>query len=251
MRILTDSGVCVLEVCELTSGYGGVPVVRGVDLRVTEGHTIAVVGPNGAGKSTLLKSVLGLVPAVSGRVIVGGAELSRRRPEVLIGHGVGYLPQVGNVFPSLSVVENLRMGCYIAPRKFAERAETVLKLFPNLKTMMSRRAGVLSGGERTMLGLARALMSDPRVVLLDEPSSGLSPKIVGQVWEKLAELRASGIALLVVEQRARDILKIADEGYVLVAGRVVQSGPCQTWTMDDLGELFLRGNGLRPVGPML
>jgi ABC-type branched-subunit amino acid transport system ATPase component len=243
------TGTALLEVTDLVAGYGSVPIVRGVDLAVTEATTVAIVGPNGAGKSTLLKAILGLVPAMSGRVTVGGWTPARRRPEALIAHGVGYLPQVGNVFPSLTVAENLRMGVYIAPRSFGQRSETVLSLFPTLKSMMNRRAGVLSGGERTMLGLARALMSDPRLVLLDEPSSGLAPKVVGQVWDKLRELRAAGIALLVVEQRARDILQLADEAYVLVAGTVARSGPCRDWSLDELGELFLRAAAGAPGPP--
>jgi ABC-type branched-subunit amino acid transport system ATPase component len=230
----------ILEIEGLVAGYSTVPILHGVDLDVREGEMVAVVGPNGAGKSTLLKAILGFLPVTEGRLSVNNWSALHRRPEELSAHGVGYLPQVGNVFPSLTVAENLRMGVYAAPKSFDSRCAAVLPLFPGLSVMLGRRAGVLSGGERTMLGLARALMSAPQILLLDEPSSGLAPKIVSQVWEKLVELRLSGIALLVVEQRAKDILALADRGAVLVGGRVVKAGPCQEWTLDEVGHLFLQ-----------
>jgi branched-chain amino acid transport system ATP-binding protein len=209
----------VLVVREVTAGYGGPPIIVDVSLSLGMGEIAAIVGPNGAGKSTLMKAVVGLVKASGGSVRLDGVELRGMSPEQLVRHGLSYVPQVANVFPSLSVAENLRMGAYLKRRAWRERADEMAQMFPDLAAAWRRPARTLSGGQRTMLAIARALMLDPKVLLLDEPIAGLSPRMESVVWEHIVAVRDAGVGVLVVEQNTRRALLHADRGYVMVEGR--------------------------------
>ena len=212
----------LLEVHELSAGYGDSDILHGLSLRVDDGELVAVIGPNGAGKSTLLKTLAGLVRPRSGRIALRGVDITGAGTRRIVASGLCYVPQEANVFPSLSVWENLTIGAWTAPGASNERARAVVDLFPVLAERRRARAGTLSGGERQMLSLGRALMGRPRALLLDEPSMGLAPRITTQIMalvRKLCDER--GLAVLLVEQNARSALSIADTGVVLDLGRVV------------------------------
>ncbi len=229
----------------ITAGYGRVPVIEDVSIRVAPGSIAAVIGPNGAGKSTLLRAIFGLLRQVSGRVVVGGRDVSGWRPFQIARHGMAYVPQVDNIFPSLSIVENLEMGAFTRRTGTRARIAEVLALFPDLAAAGHRRAGELSGGQRNMLGMARALMLEPTVVLLDEPTAGLSPAYTTVVWEQVRRIAATGAAVVVVEQNVDLALRHADWGYVLVAGRNRLDGPCGALADEDLPAIFLGAGGPR------
>ena len=208
-----------LSVQGLTAGYGGPPIIDQVSLTARRGAITAIVGPNGAGKSTLLKAVAGLVRATAGRVLVEGKDVTGQPTEKLVRRGIAYVPQVENVFPDLTVRENLDMGGYILKSGVHERIERLFRLFPDLKASAHRHASMLSGGQRTMLALARGLMIDPAVLILDEPSAGLSPRFRGLIWEQIEQIRATNVAVVIVEQNTRETLQHAQWAYVLVLGR--------------------------------
>jgi branched-chain amino acid transport system ATP-binding protein len=213
------SAEAALVVRELTAGYGGPPIVERVSIEARRGAVTAVVGPNGAGKSTLLKAIAGLIRPASGRVLVDGTDVTGSPVERVVRRGIAYVPQVGNVFPDLTVRENLEMGGYVRAGGVRERIEQVFALFPDLREASRRRAGTLSGGQRTMLAMGRGLMVDPVVLILDEPSAGLSPRFQRLVWERIEQVRETGVAVLVVEQNTRETLRHAQWAYVLVLGR--------------------------------
>jgi ABC-type branched-subunit amino acid transport system ATPase component len=215
---MTDAKTA-LSIQGLTAGYGGPPIIEEVHLTAQRGAITAIVGPNGAGKSTLLKAVAGLVRPTTGRVFVEGKEVTGQPVEMLVRHGVAYVPQVENVFPDLTVRENLDMGGYVRKSGARERIEQLFTLFPDLKIAAHRRASTLSGGQRTMLALARGLMIDPAVLILDEPSAGLSPRFQGLIWERIEQIRATNVAVLIVEQNTRETLRHAQWAYVLALGR--------------------------------
>jgi ABC-type branched-subunit amino acid transport system ATPase component len=209
-----------LAVTDLVAGYvPDVPILRGASLRVGDGEVVTVLGPNGAGKSTLVKAVAGLVPARSGDICVRGKSILGLATHKLVGTGVAYVPQVGNVFTRLSVEENLELGGLGSPAKSRERIAEMYALFPDLAKFRRLAAGRLSGGQRQMVAIARALMAEPHLLMLDEPSAGLSPKMVELVFQKLLEIRAVGVSILLVEQNAKAALAICDRGYVLAEGR--------------------------------
>lgn len=203
----------------LTAGYGGPPIIEDVSITARRGAITAIVGPNGAGKSTLLKAVAGLIRLTTGRVFVEGKEVTGQSTEKLVRRGIAYVPQVENVFPDLTVRENLDMGGYARKSGVRERIDQLFTLFPDLKLSAHRRASTLSGGQRTMLALARGLMIDPAVLILDEPSVGLSPRFQVQVWERIEQIRATNVAIVIVEQNTRETLRHAQWAYVLVLGR--------------------------------
>jgi ABC-type branched-subunit amino acid transport system ATPase component len=211
--------VAALNIQDLTAGYGGPPIIEQVSLKARRGEITAIVGPNGAGKSTLLKAVAGLVQPTAGKVIVEGKEVTGQPVEMLVRRGVAYVPQVENVFPDLTIRENLDMGGYVRKSGVRERIEQLLVLFPDLRAAAHRRASTLSGGQRTMLALARGLMIDPAVLILDEPSAGLSPRFQGLIWERIEQIRSTNVAILIVEQNTRETLRHAQWAYVLVLGR--------------------------------
>lgn len=227
----------------LVAGYGPVPVVRGASLSTSSGRIVSVIGPNGAGKSTLLKGLMGILRPTSGSVLLDDRRLEGLRPDQVVRAGVGYVPQVGDVFDNLSVGENLMVGGFASRAGREQRCDEVLRLFPLLASRLKQQARTLSGGERRVLAISRALMGAPRVILLDEPSAGLSPRAMGLVWEHLERLREEGLAVLIVEQKAKQILRIADWVYVLVDGANAVEAPAAELLDDlhELGRIFMGG----------
>jgi branched-chain amino acid transport system ATP-binding protein len=231
---------------QLAAGYGDVPVIRGVDLSVRPGQLVAVVGPNGAGKTTLLRAILGLARIMGGRVLADGNDITGRPLDQLVRLGIGYVPQVDDVFDPLKVSENLNMGGYLLPRKERPaRMEEVLAIFPVLRSMLNRYVGTMSGGERKMTAIARALMLSPRVLILDEPTAGLSAALTESVLNhQVRALADRGHAVLLVEQKARAALRLADTASVLVQGRVAMSAPAaEVLASREMAEVFLGGPG--------
>ncbi|MDT9691913.1 ABC transporter ATP-binding protein [Streptomyces sp. P9(2023)] len=215
----------VLIADDLVAGYlPGVDVLRGCSIEVRPSELVGVIGPNGAGKSTLAKAVFGLLRIRKGTVRLHGEDVTNRPAHELVRRGVGYVPQLANVFPSLTVEENLRMGLYLRPKQYEDRAAVVEDIFPVLATRRKQKAGSMSGGERQMLAMARALMMEPQVLLLDEPSAGLSPIFQDQVFDRVKEINHAGVAVLMVEQNARRCLQICARGYVLDQGRNAHTG---------------------------
>jgi ABC-type branched-subunit amino acid transport system ATPase component len=214
----------LLEVRDLVAGYGDSDILRGLSLRVDPGELVAVIGPNGAGKSTLLKALAGLVRPRAGRIALHGADITGAGTHRIVASGLCYVPQEANVFASLSVWENLTIGAWTAPASLRERAGVVVELFPILAERRRARAGTLSGGERQMLAMAMALMVKPRLLLLDEPSAGLAPALQRLVFDRVREINASGIGILLVEQNARESLALCHRAYVLAMGRVRAEG---------------------------
>ncbi len=229
-----------LVIERLSAGYGGGPIVKEVSLLAAAGQVTVVLGPNGAGKSTMLKAAMGLVSRMGGTVTVNGRDVTRLPPESIVVAGMSYTPQVDNVFPSLTVDENLRMGAYVRPHDLQERREEVLTLFPMLREARRRRARTLSGGQRNMLALARALMLNPAVLLLDEPTAGLAPLVAREVWRRVRAVADSGVAVVVVEQNVRSALENSDYAYILVSGRNrYQSTSAEALQEEGLGRMFL------------
>lgn len=232
----------VLRVEGLTAGYGSTPIIEDVAIDARLGELTVMVGPNGAGKSTLMKTIAGVVRPSAGRVVLNGTEVTGKAPEHLVKLGMSYVPQLANVWPSLSVGENLEMGGFVRRRGTKERAAELMEMFPDLRAARSRPARTLSGGQRTMLAIARGLMLDPRALLLDEPSAGLSPKVEGAVWDRILAIRAAGVAVIVVEQNTRRALRHADRGYVLVNGRKRLEGTGQELAdAEKLAAIYLGG----------
>jgi ABC-type branched-subunit amino acid transport system ATPase component len=237
----------LLEVTALEAGYDDALILRGVDLSAAAEQIVAIVGPNGAGKSTLLKAIYGLVRPRGGSVRFAGKEVTGLRADLLTRDGMNLVPQVGNVFPSLTVAENLHVGGLVLARADRQvEIARVLELFPLLAERRRQRAGLLSGGQRKLVAIARALVARPRLLLLDEPSAGLSPLAIDLVFDKLVEIRGLGIGIVIVEQNARRALALADTGYVLDTGRNAYSGLGRE-LLDDprVVELYLGGPALR------
>ncbi len=220
------TGEPLLHADELVAGYlPGVNILNGCSLVLHPGELVGIIGPNGAGKSTLLKALFGLVGIRSGTLTLQGDDITNLRADALVRRGVGFVPQTNNVFPSLTIEENLQMGVFQTPAKFAERLEVVLHLFPELVKRRKQRAGALSGGERQMVAMARALMPEPSVLLLDEPSAGLSPVRQDEAFLRTRRINKAGVSVVIVEQNARRALQICDRAYVLDQGRNAYSGP--------------------------
>ncbi len=217
--------VNVVEASDVVAGYvPEVNILNGCDLTVAPGEFVGIIGPNGAGKSTLLKAMLGMVTVRSGSIRLNGEEITGQPAHKLVQRGVGFVPQTRNVFQTLTVKENLEMGCFLAPKRFNERFEVVKGLFPRLAERADQRAGSLSGGERQMVALGRALMLDPSLLLLDEPSAGLSPMLQDEVFLRCKLINDHGVAILMVEQNARRCLQVCHRGYVLDQGRNAYTG---------------------------
>jgi len=231
----------ILRVDELVAGYlPGVNILNGTDLYAAPGELVGIIGPNGAGKSTLLKAMFGLVKVREGSITLRGEEITGLKANKLVSKGVGFVPQNNNVFPSLTIEENMQMGCYQAPKKFKERFAVVTDLFPTLGERRSQRAGSLSGGERQMVAMGRALMMDPSVLLLDEPSAGLSPAKQDEVFLRTRQINSTGVSVVMVEQNARRCLQICDRGYVLDQGRNAYTGAGRALANDPkVIELYL------------
>ncbi len=231
----------VLEVSALEGGYGSVQIIYGIDIHVDEGEFVTIIGPNGCGKSTFIKTIFGIATYYSGSILYRGMDVSGLRTDQLVNHGIAYVPQVDNVFPSLSVLENLQMGGNsLSPGVLAERMERSLEMFPDLRNREYDLAASLSGGERQMLAISRALISDPKFLLLDEPTAALSPLYQQQIIESIDSLRDRGITILIVEQNARLSLARSDRGYIISNGKVVHKGDAQHILTDpEIGEYFL------------
>ena len=209
----------LLQATGLTGGYGGMDILQGVDLSLEADEVAVIIGPNGAGKSTAMKALIGLIPLKSGKVLYAGEDITGQAPERLVARGIAYVPQERNVFRTMTVEENLAMGAYLRRGDLGETLARIYALFPALKDKRRQRAGELSGGQRQMVAIARALMIEPKLLLLDEPTVGLSPKVIGEIFERILAINAGGVGILMVEQNARAALEIAHRGYVLATGR--------------------------------
>ncbi|CAN5680972.1 ABC transporter ATP-binding protein [soil metagenome] len=237
---MTNQAAPLLDARGIVSGYGAVHILKRVSIRVNEAEIVTVIGPNGAGKSTLMKAIFGLLPVLEGSLVLDGTDVTGLSTEQLVRHGVGYVPQTNNVFSTLTVRENLEMGGYTRVDGIQERIAWVLEVFPDLTPRLSERAGRLSGGQRQMVAIARALMLQPRLLMLDEPSASLSPRMSEVVFEKIREINQLGMAALLVEQDARQALAISHRAYVLAAGENQFEGPAQKLLdSDDVRRLYL------------
>jgi len=238
----------VLETRDLEAGYTDVNILHGVTISAPRGSIVSVIGPNGAGKSTLLKAIYGLIRARNGTIVFRDDQqehdIRDLRPDKITRLGMNYVPQLDNIFPSMSVQENLEMGAFLDRRSAGAQLEKVFGWFPILKQARRRRAGTLSGGQRLTLGVARAMMTDPTLLLLDEPSAGLAPTAVDAVFDKIREINASGVSIVIVEQNARRSLAMSDYGYVLDMGRNRFEGSGLELLHDEsVVELYLGGRG--------
>ena len=231
----------ILEATDVFAGYlPGIDILNGCSMTVKEGELIGIIGPNGAGKSTFLKALFGLVPVRTGSVTLRGESIANKRADELVRRGIGFVPQTNNVFPSLSIEENLEMGAFQAHKRFKEQFEKITELFPVLGERRHQRTGSLSGGERQMVAMARALMMDPKVLLLDEPSAGLSPVRQDETFVRTREINRTGVTVIMVEQNARRCLQICDRGYVLDQGTSAYTATGQELLKDPkVIELYL------------
>jgi len=228
---MSDEGLLVVR--DLDAGYGDLQILDGVDIDVGDEEYVTVVGPNGAGKSTVMKSVFGLTTHMGGRIDFDGRDITGRPPEEIIREGIGYVPQSDNVFASLSVRENLEMGAYILDDVPEDRLREVFERFPVLEERQTQTAGTMSGGQRQMLAMGRALMLDPELLLLDEPSAGLAPDLVDEMFDRIDEINDAGTAILMVEQNAKEALRRCDRGYVLANGTNRFEGDGRTLLGDE------------------
>jgi ABC-type branched-subunit amino acid transport system ATPase component len=238
---VTTTTATVVEVSDVVAGYlPGVNILNGCSLVAAQGELIGIIGPNGAGKSTLLRAIFGQVNIRSGTVKLEGDDITGLKANKLVSRGVGFVPQTNNVFPALTIEENLQMGLYQRPSAYAERLEFVTGIFGELGSRLKQRAGSLSGGERQMVAMSRALMMDPKVLLLDEPSAGLSPVRQDEAFIRVSEINKAGVTTIMVEQNARRCLQICDRGYVLDQGRDAYTGTGRELLNDPkVTELYL------------
>ncbi|MEZ5797596.1 MAG: ABC transporter ATP-binding protein [Paracoccaceae bacterium] len=232
----------ILDVRNLVAGYEpGLSIVKGASIHAAEGEIVVILGPNGAGKSSLIKAIAGLVPITGGQILLDGQDITATPAHLMIRRGLAFVPQTENIFPLMTVEENLRVSGGVLPRsEVAPRIDEMFQTFPDLARQRGLMAGSLSGGQRQMLAVARALMVRPRVLMLDEPSAGLSPKLVAQVFARLADIRQAGLTIVLVEQNARAALAIGDRAYVLVEGREAHEGAASSlWDDPIIAELYL------------
>jgi branched-chain amino acid transport system ATP-binding protein len=234
--------MAILEVKDLVSGYSEVMILNGVSIHCADNEIVSIIGPNGAGKSTLMKSIFGLIAVKQGSVTFGGRSITGMRPNQLVKLGMSYVPQEKNVFPSLTVEENLQMGAFIRNDDITPSIEKVFELFPFIADKRKNVSGTLSGGGRQMLALGRALMLDPKLLLLDEPSAGLAPLVRDEIFNKIMEIRQTGVAILMVEQNAKKALEMSDRGYVLVMGKNRYEDTGEALLVNpEVGRLYLGG----------
>lgn len=232
----------ILKVEGATVGYSEIDILHDVSIVLGAGEIVSVIGPNGAGKSTLLKTIFGCLTPKRGKVFLKDEDITGLKPEKIVKKGISYVPQVENIFPSLTIQENLEMGAFIRTDDFSSRLNEVFELFPVLKKRKNHKAGNLSGGQRQMVAMGRALMLDPRVLLLDEPSAGLAPKLVSMIFEKIKDINSTGVAMILVEQNAREALSMARRGYVLATGKNVLDGEAKALLANnEVARLYLGG----------
>ena len=226
----------LLELRDLDAGYGEIQILDSVDVTVEDGEYVTLVGPNGAGKSTVMKSILGHTTHMGGEIYFDGTAITHHTPEDIINLGLSYVPQTDKVFPSLTVLENLKMGAYILDEVPQDQMNAIFDRFPILEERQGQKAANLSGGQRQMLAMGRALMLDPKLLLLDEPSAGLAPDLVDEMFDRIDGINADGTAILMIEQNASEALERCDRGYVLVQGRN---------RVEDTGEALLNDEQVR------
>jgi ABC-type branched-subunit amino acid transport system ATPase component len=233
----------ILKADNITAGYTReVDILSDVDLLLQQGQIVTIIGPNGAGKSTLLKTIFGILKPSNGKINLKDEDITGLKPDKVAQKGISYVPQVDNVFPSLTIQENLEMGAFIRDDDYSQRLNEIYALFPVLGERKKQKAGQLSGGQRQMVAMGRALMVDPQVLLLDEPSAGLSPKLVDMIFEKIIDVNKTGVSMIIVEQNAREALKMADHGYVLAMGRnVLDDSGDALLANEEVGRLYLGG----------
>lgn len=232
----------LLEINNVFGGYGGGDILKGVSLKMSSRDIIAIVGPNGAGKSTLMKSAFGLVKVREGNIMFDGDDITRLSPDRVVRRGISYVPQENNVFPSLSVEENLEIGGYILKGSLKPQMDAIYELFPRLAERRRQSAGSMSGGERQMVAMGRALMLEPKLLLLDEPTAGLSPAYINQTFDSVKRINDSGVGILMVEQNAKQALAIASRGYVLTNGQNRHEDTGAALLADrEVAEMFLGG----------
>lgn len=233
----------MLEIKNLKSGYGRMIVLQGVNLSVKKGEIVAVLGPNGAGKTTLLNTIFGVATIHEGDILFENHQIASAGLHEVVRMGISYAPQLSNVFPNLTVEENLEMGSFIRGKDptIKDDIKEIFKLFPEIDRRREQKAKTLSGGERQMLAVARALMSKPKLLLLDEPTAGLSPRAGTALMDKIKEIRDRGVTILIVEQNVKRALEIADRGYVLVSGRMVREDSAENLMKTDIEKLFFKG----------
>lgn len=232
----------ILKTEGITAGYTKVDILHEVNIRVKSGEIVSVIGPNGAGKSTLLKTIFGILNPREGNVTLKNEDITGLKPDRIARKGISYVPQVDNIFPSMTIQENLEMGAFIRDDDYSQRLDEIYDLFPVLKERRKQKAGQLSGGQRQMVAMGRALMVDPRVLLLDEPSAGLSPILVSDIFEKIIEINETGLSIIIVEQNAREALKMAHHGYVLAMGKnVLDDKGDALLANEEIGRLYLGG----------
>jgi ABC-type branched-subunit amino acid transport system ATPase component len=232
----------LLKVQDVISGYGETDILNNISIELREKEIVSIIGPNGAGKSTLLKTIFGLLTPKKGSIKLQNDEITGLSPDKIVRKGMGYVPQVENVFPSLTVQENLEMGAFIRTDDYRHKLDEIYVLFPMLLKRKTDKVGRLSGGMRQMVAMGRALMLDPKILLLDEPTASLSPLLVGMIFEKIIEVNKIGVAMMIVEQNARETLKISDRGYVLVMGRkAFEDSGKALLENEEIGKLYLGG----------
>lgn len=232
----------LIELKNVVGGYGGAPILNGVDLAIDRSDIGVIVGPNGAGKSTTLKAIFGLLQVTSGEVLYDGKDVTNSLPDKLVPLGLSFVPQEKNVFPSMSVEENLEMGAFTRTDDFSDTLASIYEMFPPLKDKRRQNAGELSGGQRQMVAMGRALMSKPGLLMLDEPSAGLSPRYVGEIFEQIVKVNKSGVGILMVEQNAKQALGFASKGFVLASGKNSFTGTGRELLDDpEVAKSFLGG----------
>ena len=232
----------ILKAENITAGYGELDILQDVHIQVEAETIVTIIGPNGAGKSTFLKTVFGILKPREGKVLLKDEDITALNPDKVARKGMSYVPQVENVFPTLTIQENLEMGAFIRDDDYSKRLEEIYELFPVLKGRKKHKAGHLSGGQRQMVAMGRALMVDPQVLLLDEPSAGMAPIIVADIFEKITEINETGVSMIIVEQNARDALKMAHHGYVLAMGKnVLDDAGDALLANEEVGRLYLGG----------
>jgi len=232
----------ILEANGVTAGYSEIDILHDAAIRVDSNQIVSVIGPNGAGKSTMLKTIFGILKPKQGNILLREVDITGLKPDKIARRGISYVPQVDNVFPSMTIQENLEMGAFIRSDDYSQRIEEIYELFPVLGERRKQKAGQLSGGQRQMVAMGRALMLDPQLLLLDEPSAGLAPNLVEMIFDKIKEINATGVAIVIVEQNAREALKMADYGYVLAMGRnVLDDSGEALLANEEVGKLYLGG----------